>query len=162
MNLPSKTISGLRFRSARLRRLGVVVSPVVCWMAYEFTAWPIQPDQHHFCSVTSVYELISVHGVATGRDNDRCAAAYNQLINKEPPPRPMFEDYRGMVLYNVASFDGPAYAAASSFFRKERDDELKSYYTELAFKWATVLLASTAALGALWSVLVAADWVLRA
>jgi hypothetical protein len=66
-----------------------------------------------------------------------------------------------MRLYNVAAFHGPAYNDASDVFHEWRDRDLLSYHTELAFKWATILLISVAALGALWSALVAADWILR-
>jgi hypothetical protein len=150
-----------RFRSERLRRLLIVASPVFFiaggLLTYESTAWPIDADHFPaelppvFCFIT---EENGARGIAAQWSSNSCRAAYD----RQTP----FDEYKGMRLYNVAAFHGPAWNTADSFFRELRDRRVARYEAELGFKWVVILLAAVVTLGALWSGVVAADWILSA
>lgn len=147
------------FRSKRLWRLGIVLSPIIAIAAaaaaYINVDWPTSPDSIITCYVT---DPSAYRGVRAGFGLADCRAADNK--REKSGSLLMGQEYRGVMLYNGEGYDAARFSEVASYFKELRDSVLATHYRQLALTWCLVAFAAIGAVAALWGTMLAADWVL--
>ena len=137
----------------------MILSPVALIASISFTLlkmeWPTRPNDRVPC-----YVALS-SGIAMARwEWSACAAASSQSLARLASP--LWNEHRGMLLYNPEALPSDRFEKAVVSFREQHDTVLLSYYKQLAWSWILIAFSALASIAVIWIAMLAADWILAA